>query len=107
MQAAHRVMRRVTSEKEFRPLAGVDHHRLQALDADNRCAAMASLSYSLPCNCTVAHGLPPGQSIKLLGQGLGLTYSHVRLAMTNKHWQGSFDKAALAKTIVNQNAIHK
>ena len=36
VQAAQRVMRRVTSEKEYRPLAAVDHHRLQALDADNR-----------------------------------------------------------------------
>lgn len=36
MQAGQCVMRRVTSEKEYRPLAAVDHHRLQALDADNR-----------------------------------------------------------------------
>lgn len=36
LQAANRVMRRVTSEKEYTPLASVDHHKLQALDADNR-----------------------------------------------------------------------
>ncbi|KAL3149264.1 hypothetical protein ABBQ32_002081 [Trebouxia sp. C0010 RCD-2024] len=35
-KASQRVMRRVTSEREYTPLAGVDHHRLQALDADNR-----------------------------------------------------------------------
>lgn len=80
MQAAHRVMRRVTSEKEFRPLAGVDHHRLQALGADNRSAALASLSYSLPCICTVAHDLPAGWTEhQLVGLGLTqtLTWSHV------------------------------
>lgn len=36
LQAANRVMRRVTSEREYTPLASVDHHKLQALDADNR-----------------------------------------------------------------------
>ena len=36
LQAAQRIMRRVTSEREYTPLAAVDHHRLQALDADNR-----------------------------------------------------------------------
>ena len=36
VQAANRAMRRVTSEKEYKPLASVDHHKLQALDADNR-----------------------------------------------------------------------
>ncbi len=36
VQAANRAMWRVTSEKEYKPLASVDHHKLQALDADNR-----------------------------------------------------------------------
>ncbi len=36
VQAANCAMRRVTSEKEYKPLASVDHHKLQALDADNR-----------------------------------------------------------------------
>ncbi|KAL0023064.1 hypothetical protein WJX79_007041 [Trebouxia sp. C0005] len=35
-KAVNRVMRRVTSEKEYKPLASVDHHKLQALDAENR-----------------------------------------------------------------------
>ena len=38
LQAANRVMRRVTSEREYQPLASVDHHKLQALEADNRSA---------------------------------------------------------------------
>lgn len=36
VQASNRVIRRVTSERKHEPLAGVDHHRLQALDIDNR-----------------------------------------------------------------------
>ena len=35
-------MQRVTSEKGHQPLASVDHHKLQALDADNRYAIYKS-----------------------------------------------------------------
>lgn len=43
LQAANRVMRRVTSEREYQPLASVDHHKLQALEADNRSAPLQPL----------------------------------------------------------------
>ena len=45
-QAVNRAMRRVTSEKEHKPLASVDHHKLQALDADNRRAQQYVPAYT-------------------------------------------------------------
>ena len=65
MQAANRVMRRVTSEREYKPLAGVDQHKLQALDADNRSGSWqlgAASSLSICRTLT----LPPSLNVQML-----------------------------------------
>ena len=107
VQAAQRVMQRVTSDKEYQPLASVDHHKLQALDADNR-QGPAPATFSTTC-CVTDHELVVAIFQPALSAAMGTIFLSQNklqaLEVNNRHALHLQPSAAYAASLIERVVV--